>query len=78
MTYPIYYVDDGLSIALLETINRIGCLLVREDRLYKRGEFTLGNRAADQALPRLLVRVSDDRWTGGVVHILCRIKVRQW
>ena len=50
MTYPVDYVDKGLSITLPKTIDHTGRLLVREYCLDKGGKFILGDGATDQLL----------------------------
>ena len=77
MTYPIYNVDKGLGITPLKTINHLGHLPIREDCLDERGEFVLGGRVADQALPCLLMRVDSDGWIGEIDCMMCRIKTRR-
>ena len=67
VTYTIYHVDEGLSVALLERIGHFDRLPVREDCLDKRGELILGNCAADQLLPALLVGVDGDGCIGEMV-----------
>ena len=58
--YPIYHINEGLSIALLEVVNNICYLLVREDCVDEGGEFILGSGVADQLLPGLLAGADSD------------------
>ena len=64
MTYLIRYVDEGLGIFSRKT-SHIGDAPVREDFLNKGYDFTLGGRAADQALQGSFARVENEGWSGG-------------
>lgn len=77
VTHPIDHVDNDLCVARLKRIDHNGCLPIREDCLDEREELILGNGAADQPPPCLLVGVDGDRWIGKIVHMRCRIKIRQ-
>ena len=77
VTYPIYYIDKGLSLTPLKAVDHLGRLPVREDCLDERREFILGNGRADQALPRLFTGFGNDRWMWGIGCMLYRIKTRQ-
>src|SRR6266478_5296301 len=57
VSYLIYDIDKGLSVAPLETIYKICHFHVREDCLDKGGEFILGDGRADQALQCLTMDV---------------------
>ena len=74
MTHPIYHVDKGLSVALLEKIDHIDHLPVREDCLDERGELILGNCTVDQLLPCLFVGVDRDGWIGEIVTHKHRVR----
>ena len=67
VTYLIYYIDKGLSVATLEAINHFDRLPVREDRLDEGGEFILWNGTADQPSPCLFVGANMDGWIEGIV-----------
>lgn len=58
--YPIYHIDEGLSVALLEVVNNICYLLVQKDCVNEGVEFILGNSVADQSLPGLLAGADSD------------------
>lgn len=68
MTYPICYVDEGLSVSLLKTVYHIGRVPIRKNFPDEGGEFFLGDGVADQPLQCLLVGVDSDGWIGGVVR----------
>ena len=76
ITYPIHYVDEGLSLTLPEAINHLGRPLVRKDCIDEGGEFVLGNGVTDQALPSLLMGIDINGWIGGMVRARWRIKTR--
>ena len=67
VTYLIYYIDKGLSVATLEIINHLNRFPVREYCLDKRGEFIVWNGTADQPSPCLLVGANRDGWIEGIV-----------
>ena len=46
--YFVYHVDKGLGIVPLEEIDRVGPILVREDRLNQGGKFVRDECASDQ------------------------------
>ena len=77
VTYPIYRVDECLSVARFEGVDHIGRIPVREDCLDERGELVLVNCAADQLLPCLLVGVDSDGWIGEAVRMLRTIMTRR-
>ena len=69
MTYPIYYVNEGLSVVPSEAVNHLSRPPVRKDCLDEGEEFILGNGVVDQALPYLLAGVGGDGWIGGIAHM---------
>jgi hypothetical protein len=48
----VYHINKDMNVAILETSYLIGCLLIREGCLDKRGDFALEDGLADQALQR--------------------------
>ena len=80
VTYPVDYIDKGLGGDPQKTIDHIGDLLIREDRLNEGGELIPGNGTADQidqALPCLLIGVDTrNGWIGRIVHTPRKIMTR--
>lgn len=70
VTYLVYYVDEGLSVAPLEKLDNICRFHVGDDRLNGRRKLILEDRAVDQALQGSFERVESKGWFREVVRIL--------